>query len=219
MLQPKWIEEEAIKFCVENDLRLNLVLAVPLDYEDFYDSVAPHLEQYNRKQRDWIIQHAIIIRDSDIKRLGAMGCRFTSSKGFAWGKGDMYAERIGEHIWNDLVPFKRYMDAGVPVSGCCDWGPSNIFEQIQIAVTCELCGSGHRLTQHAISREQALLMWTRDAARVIGWEGVGTLETGHHADLIVVDQNPLTCDIDALPNTKVMRTMVGGEIAYDGGQL
>ena len=219
LLQPKWVEEEAVKFCVENDLRLNLVLAVPLDYEDFYDSVEPHLEQYNRKERDWIIQHAIIIRDSDIRRLGAMGCRFTSSKGFGWGKGEMYAERIGKHIWKDLVPFKRYMDADVPVSGCCDWGPASIFKQIQIAETCELAGSGHCLSQHAITREQALLMWTRDAARVIVWDGVGTLQAGNHADLIVVDQNPLTCDIEALPDTKVVRTMVGGATAYDGGQL
>ena len=35
-------------------------------------------------------------------------------------------------------------------------------------------------------------MWTRDAARVLRWDGVGTLAPGNHADLIVVDRDPLT---------------------------
>ena len=34
-------------------------------------------------------------------------------------------------------------------------------------------------------------MWTRDAARVLGWDGIGTLAPGSHADLIVVDRDPL----------------------------
>lgn len=28
-------------------------------------------------------------------------------------------------------------------------------------------------------------MWTRDAAPVLGWEGIGTLAPGHHADMII----------------------------------
>jgi predicted amidohydrolase YtcJ len=62
-------------------------------------------------------------------------------------------------------------------------------------------------------------MWTRDAARVLGWEGVGTLRPGSHADLIVVDRNPLTCDLDALPGTKVLRTVFAGRTVFDAGAL
>ena len=219
LLHPKWMEEEAVRFCIENDLRLNLVMAMPLDYEDFYDSIEPCLEQYNSKTRDWIVQHAILIRESDIKRLGDLGLAFTTSKGFAWGKGDVYAERMGKHVWKDLVPLKRYHDLGVPVSGCCDWGPFNVFEQMKLAVTCELAGSGHCLTEHAITQEQSLLMWTREAARVLQWEGVGSLEVGKHADLIITDQNPVACDVDDMDKTNVMRTIVGGNTVYDSGDV
>jgi predicted amidohydrolase YtcJ len=62
-------------------------------------------------------------------------------------------------------------------------------------------------------------MWTRDAARVLGWEGVGTLRPGSHADLIVVDRNPLTCDIDSLPKTQVLRTLLAGRTVFDSGEL
>lgn len=38
---------------------------------------------------------------------------------------------------------------------------------------------------------QVLLSATRDAARCLGLEGVGTLEPGNHADLLVLDADPL----------------------------
>ena len=42
-----------------------------------------------------------------------------------------------------------------------------------------------------MTRAESLAMWTRDAARVLQWEGIGTLAPGNHADLIVVDRDPL----------------------------
>src|ERR671934_281672 len=53
--------------------------------------------------------------------------------------------------------------------------------------------------------------WTRLAARVLGWKGIGTIEPGNHADLIVVDRDPLTCSLDELPGTVVHATLLGGE--------
>ena len=62
-------------------------------------------------------------------------------------------------------------------------------------------------------------MWTGDAARALGWPGVGTLAPGSHADLIVVDQDPLTCPLADLPRTRVLRTVVGGRTVWDAGAL
>ncbi len=74
--------------------------------------------------------------------------------------------RMGEHVLRDLVPLRRMVDAGVDV--CCgsDWGPKNMFEQI------------------------ALAMWTRNSAAILGWPGIGSLQPGNRADLIVVDRAP-----------------------------
>jgi len=54
-------------------------------------------------------------------------------------------------------------------------------------------------------------MWTSDAAHVLRWKGIGSLEPGHHADLIVVDRNPLTAPLDTLPDTQVHATLLGGK--------
>jgi predicted amidohydrolase YtcJ len=62
-------------------------------------------------------------------------------------------------------------------------------------------------------------MWTQDAAKVINWSGVGSLAKGNHADITIVDRNPLKCKIEDLPATKVMRTILAGENVFDSGDL
>jgi predicted amidohydrolase YtcJ len=140
---------------------------------------------------------------------------------FSWGKGDLFAERIGEHVLGDLIPLRRMLDAGLVVGCGSDWGPKNVFEHIALAETHEFCASGRRNDGPAqrVTRAEALRMWTRDAARVLGWPGVGTLTPGSHADLIVVDRDPLTCALADLPRTRVLRTVLAGRTVWDAGAL
>lgn len=213
---PKRVEEMVVDFCVEHGLRLNSVIGTPKDHDALLHSIDRHPASAVRG-RGWIVQHAIITCESHACRYADLGVGITTSKGFHWGKGDMYGERLGKHVWNDLVPLRRFLDHGVTVGCGTDWGPRNIFEQIQLAVTCEFAGSGYRNlgAGQAVSREEALAMWTREAARVLDWQGVGTLAAGHHADLICVDRNPLTCPIEDLPQTTVLRTLFDGRTVYE----
>jgi predicted amidohydrolase YtcJ len=71
--------------------------------------------------------------------------------------------------------------------------------------------SGRTAVTPGISRRQALDMWTRQAAHVLRWEGIGSLEPGHHADLVVVDRDPLRCPLHELLDTRVIATMLGGQ--------
>ena len=151
--------------------------------------------------------------------LASLGCEITTSIGFSWGKGDLYGERIGPHVWRDQVPLKRLLRAGLTVGCGSDWGPKNPWEQIALAETHEFCGSGHRndTPDHVLTREESLLTWTRDAARVIGRPDLGTLATGQKADFIVLDRDPTTCPLDELPATRVLATSLGGRFVHDSG--
>jgi predicted amidohydrolase YtcJ len=77
-------------------------------------------------------------------------------------------------------------------------------------------GAANAGLAQAVTREEALAMWTREAAHVLRWDGIGSLEPGSQADLIVVDRDPLTCGLDALPETKVLATLLGGEPVHGG---
>ena len=55
-------------------------------------------------------------------------------------------------------------------------------------------------------------MWAREAAHVLCWEGIGSLEPGSHADLVIVDRDPLTCPIGDLPGAQVVTALLGGRV-------
>ena len=214
-------EERAIEYCAAHGLRLNTIGAGYRDHDEFLDRAEAILERHPKAQRNWILQHAYLIQAEQARRYAALGFQVTTSMSFSWAKGDLFSERMGEHVLQDLIPLRRLLDAGLVVGCGTDWGPKNIFEHIQLAQTHRFCVSGRQNLGpgQPVTRREAVLMWTRDAARVLGWEDVGTLRPGSHADLIVVDRNPLTCDVDALPKTRVERTLLGGRTVYDSGAL
>jgi len=64
----------------------------------------------------------------------------------------------------------------------------------------------------AVSGEQALAMYTRDAAWLAFSEHErGMLRPGLLADLTVLSQDPVRCDPEALRDARVLATAVGGE--------
>ncbi len=205
------------EYCLQHGMRANFLAVGHVDHEDFLDV----LEELAGKGRDirskaWLLQHSMLISEAQGARYKALGFDLTTTMSFSWGKGDIYAERIGKHVWKDLIPLARLLRQGLNVAGGSDWGPKYPFEQIALAQTHEFGGSGHRndTPDHAVSRDEAVAMWTRRAGQVLHWPGVGTLEPGSYADLAILDRDPLACGIEELPQTKVLGTLLGGVTVF-----
>jgi predicted amidohydrolase YtcJ len=202
----------ALEYCAAHDLRLNFIGAGTRDHDEFLDRAEALARRVPLAARGWILQHVFFLSERNARRYAALGMRATTSLSFTWGKGDLFAERLGDAVLADLIPLRRMLDAGLIVGCGSDWGPKNVFEHLALAETHAFAGSGRRNDGAAqrVTRAEALAMWTRDAARAIGWDGVGTLAPGAHADLIVVHRDPLTCALEDLPSTRVLRTVLGG---------
>ncbi len=211
----------ALDFCAERGLRLNFIGAGYRDHDEFLDRAEAVARRFPIGDRGWILQHVFFLTERAAARYAALGFRVTTSMSFSWGKGDLFVERIGEHVLGDLIPLRRMLDAGLVVGCGTDWGPKNVFAHVALAETHEFARSRRRNDGPAqrVTRAEALRMWTRDAARALGWEGVGTLAPGSHADLIVVDRDPLDCSLPELPGTRVLRTVLGGRVVWDAGAL
>lgn len=210
-------QQAFVEFCAAHNLRANFVVAGYRDTDDVIQALKSINQRIDITDRHWMIQHALIINEVQARELHKLGCDFTTCIGFCWGKGDLYGARGGQHLWRDLTPIKRLLNIGLKVGCGSDWGPKNPWEQIQLGQTHEFCGSGRRndTPDHKLTREESLLTWTRDAAEVLGWSGIGTLESGNHADIIVVDRDPMTCATEALPGTKVLGTLLNGRCVQD----
>ena len=70
--------------------------------------------------------------------------------------------------------------------------------------------------ENAITREEALRLYTANNAYLLKLEkDTGSIEKGRLADLILVDRDPLTCPIDDLPQTVVLKTWLGGKVVFE----
>lgn len=201
-------ERIALEYCASHDLRLNFIGAGYADHDHFLDAAEAVAAHTPIRDRRWILQHNYLCTEDHARRYAELGFVVTTSMSFSCAKGDLFEKRIGRHVWRDLIPLKRLLDAGLVVAAGSDWGPKNIFEHIALAETHEFWGSGRRNDGPAqkVSREEAVRMWTVDAARALGWENIGSLAPGHHADLIVLDRDILSCPLEDLPTTQVLST-------------
>lgn len=209
--------ERAIDFCLEHDLRLNIVTAGTQehdDYLDYFDTLKK--TKLDANGRAWILQHIYFMEEEQARRMGAYGFDVTTSHSFTWGEGDLFRERIGEDCVKDLIPIKRLMNYGMHVACGSDWGPKNIFKHMALAIEPRFARSGKKNAGVAqvIDREESLATWTREAAHVLRWEGIGTLKEGNHADITIVDRNPLTCPLEKLGDTVVHATLIGGKCVH-----
>ncbi|MEV0671597.1 amidohydrolase family protein [Mycobacterium sp. NPDC050441] len=214
-------EESFVRFCAENGIRANICIGSYREHDDFLEIAERVVAEHDFRDKNWILQHAITISPDHVRRYKALGFQITTSVGFAWGKGAMYDERIGRHVWRDMVPLRRLLDAGLDVSGGSDWGPKSPWEQIALAQTHEIAGTDLRNDgpDQVITRMESLAMWTTSAAKILGWSGIGSVRPGNHADLIFVDRDPSTCDIEDMKHTRVHRTMLAGNVVHDDGGL
>jgi predicted amidohydrolase YtcJ len=115
------------------------------------------------------------------------------------------------------VGFRSLLDAGVSLAGSSDY-PVTRYEPLPAigdAVTRRTLSGATLLDEEAITVEEALAMYTLEAARALGVEReTGSLAEGKRADLVVLDADPREVAPDRLGEVRVLRTYVGGELAW-----
>jgi len=127
------------------------------------------------------------------------------------------ARAVGPERMARLWPIREALDTGALAVAGSDWPvvPSvNPWLAIETMVSRQAPGATGpaQAANEGITREQALTMFTRNAAAVMGrLDRGGTLEPGKLADMIIVDANPLTAPLGTLHATKVQATYIAGE--------
>ncbi|HLI13787.1 MAG TPA: amidohydrolase family protein [Alphaproteobacteria bacterium] len=208
--------ELVMRFCAERRIHLNTMCMGNKAHEENLSRLERLAATHDLRSLRWLLVHAVFIEPEQVRRYARLNMDFTTSLSFCWGKGELFRRRMRNPPLGDLLPLRRFFDAGMAVAGASDWGPKNPFEQIELALTHEFAGSGYRNLgpDQRITRREAVSMWTRDAAKVLRWNGIGSLYPGAHADLVVVDRDLMTCDVEAIGSTKALLTLVGGKAVH-----
>ena len=223
MMDPNKIKL-AMRFCAKKRIRLNTLCVGTQAHEENLRVLEGLTTAYDIRPLRWILVHTPFIEQEQVKRYRRLNFDVTTTMTFLFGTGDLFRKRFKSHrreaMLQDLLPLRRYFECGMTVSGGTDWGPKSVFEHIQLALThttpSGYCNLG---PAQQISRTQALSMWTRDAGRLLQWKEIGSLSPGAHADLVILDRDPVRCAVAEIADTKVLRTVFAGATVYDAGLL
>lgn len=201
-----------IQLCGESGMRLNTIVMGTRAHDENLEQLEAAADRFDIPGLGWLLVHAWFVEPEAARRYARLGMDVTTSMAFTWGKGELFRSRMKPSVLADLVPLRRLRDNGLAVAGGSDWGPKSAFRQLELALTHEVAGSDEPNLGAAqrVTREEALAMWTRDASRALRWEEIGTLTPGKHADLIVVDRDPLSCPVEEIGDTVVETTLLAG---------
>jgi len=189
-----------------------------LDAVDF--AIAEHGQNDARHH----ISHLQLVDPADRARFEALNV--TANMQSLWAMPDTYITDInlpvvGEHRVNAMYPFGSLARAGARLAAGSDWSVSsmNPFLAIETAVTRQdAMGQieGALNPAEAIALEEAVRAHTAHGAYLMHQDTeVGELSVGMLADLIVVDQDIFAVPSQDISETKVLLTLVGGEVVFE----
>ena len=169
------------------------------------------------------VGHCTFVSKDDIARARRIGATLEVSP-YLWQPAPIcsdIAAAVGPDLIERVWPVREMLDGGALVVAGSDWSvvPSvNPWVGIETLVTREEPGGSAESfgPSQAITIEEALEIFTINAARQEGVaDRIGRIEEGLIADVIVVDQNPLTVPIHRIHATQVDLTIIDGEIVFD----
>ncbi len=168
------------------------------------------------------IAHGQFLSSSDIPRLAALDVSADISP-FIWFPGvipQALTEVLGERAERSQ-PNRSLIDAGALVAGGSDWPVSespNPLEGLQGLVTrADPLGRapGTLWREQAISAEEALTVFTLNAARAMGLGAqTGSLAPGKCADFVVLDRDAVAGPPEDIIDTRVRSTWFAGREVF-----
>jgi predicted amidohydrolase YtcJ len=142
----------------------------------------------------------------------ALGVIATVVPGFLWMASDRYGL---DQLGSEAIPIRRMLDGGVPVALSTDGVPYSMLWTAWEAIARWDDGGQRQLGDSQLTREEALRMAAQSGHRLTWNEDrYGSLEVGKVADMVVLAEDPLSCDLHRLKEIRVDRTFLGGRQVF-----
>ncbi|MFT6044551.1 MAG: putative amidohydrolase YtcJ [Arenicella sp.] len=175
--------------------------------------VAPLAEKYDQGERRFVLIHGQYIRADpldSLKELDIIASLFPLHT-FYWG--DWHRELIGEELGDKISPVKTALKKGLKVTIHSDAPVAlpNLMRVVWAAVSRtsrsgRVVGEKERLTPYEALK--AITDWS--AYQHFEEKSKGTLSVGKRADLVILDNNPLTVPVDEIKDIQVLETIKDG---------
>ena len=180
-------------------------------------TLKPLTKKYGNDDRRFVLIHGQYVREDQLdafKDLNVIASLFPLHT-YYWG--DWHKQIIGDSLGNKISPVKTALNKGLKVTIHTDAPVAlpNLMRVVWTAVnrtsrSGAIIGENERLSPY-----EALKAITDWSAFQHFEEGTkGTLEKGKLADLVILDNNPLKVEPDAIKDIQVMETIKEGETVF-----
>jgi predicted amidohydrolase YtcJ len=164
------------------------------------------------------ITHEQFVQPEDFPRFRELGV--VSALQLLWAEAspdtiEIVKPYLDSEIYKWQYPARSILDHGGIISGASDWPVStaNVFRGIYQAETRK--GSEGVLdASQDMPREAMFYAYTRNSARAMNLDSIGTIAPGKRADLVLLDRDVLTISPEEMRDTRVLWTIVAGKTVY-----
>ena len=196
---------------------------------DAYEQVAAELPPGALRDTRPCITHCNFVHPDDVPRFKQLGVQADIQPIWLYHDARTLAAHFGYERMARFQPLGALFAAGAIVGGGSDHMQKigarraiNAYDPwLGMATTMTRTGQwydGRLHPEHALSREQAVRMYTSNNAYLLFREHqVGSLEPGKLADFVVVDTDVLNRAPEKVADTKVLRTYLGGRLVFQRG--
>jgi predicted amidohydrolase YtcJ len=174
-----------------------------------------------KNDRRWRIEHVQVVNKDDFPLFAKYSV--VPSIQATHATSDMFwaDERLGTERLNGAYAYQQLLSQNGWLPNGTDFPIEAInpvltfYASVFRKNTSGLPSDGFQI-ENALTREQALRSMTIWAAKASFEEsGKGSIEIGKKADFVVLDTDLLTCNEEAILKSKVLKTVLGGEVVYD----
>jgi predicted amidohydrolase YtcJ len=164
------------------------------------------------------LTHEQFVQPEDFPRFRKLGV--LSALQLLWAEAspdtiEILKPYLDPEVYKWQYPARSILDNGGIISGASDWPVSsaNVFSAIYQAETRK-GPEGVLDASQAMPREAMFYAYTRNSAKALNLDSIGTIAAGKRADLVLLDRDVLTVTPEEMRQTKVVWTMVAGKTVY-----
>lgn len=182
------------------------------------DIFAQAAEQQPDRELRWRIEHAQHLHPSDIPRFATLGVIASMQGVHCTSDGPFVVQRLGkQRAKNGAYAWRSLLDQNARIINGTDTPVERIspIQCFYASVTRQLADGSTFFPEQRMTRSEAIRTYTRDAAFGAFEEHLkGSLQPGRLADIVVLSKNIMTVPVEQIPSTKVLYTIIGGEVRY-----
>jgi predicted amidohydrolase YtcJ len=225
-----FIPQERLRMVVEEAVKHKWQVTAHTAGEGAMDELLDAYEHVNRTQpikgQRMCITHANFPSQRNLERCRDLGVCADVQPIWLYKDGTTLLKVLGKERMRWFHPYRSWLEY-TTVGGGSDHmikldplGATNPWDP-WLGLATALTRTTERGTDlgrdECLTREQAVRLYTINSAYIDREEKEkGSLEVGKLGDLVVIDRDVLTCPAKDVAKTKVLYTVVGGKVVYEG---